>query len=112
MRYLKHKKTGRTFLYTETLAKHPDLEEVGAKNSALPEPEPVDLGKPVQQEEEPRTQIQTEDGMVDVGDATKDALDAYAQRHFGTKLDKRKTIEALADQVLALIDKYGHPDFD
>jgi len=108
MRYLKHKQTGRRFIYTERLAGHPDLEEVGTQNSA-PVEEPSPAEEPRQ---ESRTQIQTEDGMVEVRDSTKDALDAYAQRHFGTKLDKRKTLDVLADQVLDLIKQHGHPDFD
>lgn len=109
MRYLKHKKTGRKFLYTDTLAKHPDLEEVGTTNSA-PTPEPTPAGPETRQEEP--TKIQTDEGLVNVADATKDALDAYVQRHFGTKLDKRKSLDVLADQVLELIREHGHPDFD
>ena len=113
MRYLQHKKTGRKFAYTEILAKHPDLEEVGTDTAPAKAPKPAETAEPARQEQKaPTDEIVTESGTVRVGDADKDALATYAERHFGTKLDKRKSQADLADQVRELIKTHGHPDFD
>jgi hypothetical protein len=113
MRYLKHKKTGRVYVHTDLLAKHPDLEEVGGSDKA-PEkaPKPADKAHEPAQQEAVIDVVVTDSGEVRIGDADKDDLAAYAERHFGTKLDKRKSIADLADQVRELIKTHGHPDFD
>lgn len=52
-----------------------------------------------------------DDDVQDMRDAIaimdKDALNTYAQTHFGTKLDKRKDVGLLRSQVTSLLDQYG-----
>lgn len=53
-----------------------------------------------------------EDDVQDMRDSIaimdKDALNSYAQTHFGTKLDKRKDVGILRTQVTGLLDQYGN----
>lgn len=53
-----------------------------------------------------------DDDVQDMRDAIaimdKDALNTYAQTHFGTKLDKRKDVGLLRSQVTSLLDQYGN----
>ena len=52
-----------------------------------------------------------EDDVQDMRDSIalmdKDALNSYAQIHFGTKLDKRKDVGQLRAQVTGLVDQFG-----
>lgn len=39
----------------------------------------------------------------------KDALEGYAKTNFGQNLDKRRSVEALRQEVTRLVDQFGAP---
>ena len=56
-------------------------------------------------EKDPEEDVQDMRDSIAIMD--KDALNSYAQIHFGTKLDKRKDVGQLRAQVTSLVDQYG-----
>ena len=56
-------------------------------------------------EKDPEEDVQDMRDSIAIMD--KDALQSYAQIHFGTKLDKRKDVGQLRAQVTSLVDQYG-----
>ena len=94
---------GRIFTYTEQLAGRPDMIEafgldearmLSARRTGEDNPSPAEAGDEDDQG----------DGDLVISKASKDELEAFARDEFGIELDKRKSVDALRKEVMALAD--------
>lgn len=100
--YCRKRGTQRVLVATPYLLSRPDIERVdGPQTSAVAQP--VEQG-------ETQNAIVIDGTPVSLRRASKQDMAAYAERHFGAALDQRRSRDALADQVRALIAEHGHPD--
>ena len=97
---------GRIFTYTEQLASRPDMIEafgldearmLSARRTGEDSPSPVE-------DDTGEDSTEQGDGTLVISKASKDELEAFARDEFGVELDKRKSLDTLRKDVMALAD--------
>lgn len=82
------------------LLRHSDVyikaEQVDAPDAVIAEQKPVDP-------EEENLQIYRDT----IANLDKESLETFAQTHFRVKLDGRKSVDNLRNEVIQLVDQYG-----
>lgn len=76
--------------------KHPDVYVPGKANNKIPVIQPV-----------PTEEENTQDMRDAIASMDVESLAAYAKTSFQIKIDKRKNLQDLRNQVTGLVDQYG-----
>lgn len=104
MKYLRNRKTGAIFPYSETLERlnrNVEVIEDKAPKQERRSKEPVH--EPIQEVANDVVADDVVTSDVPGDDASKDELVAFAQNAFGVKLDKRSSVESLRQKVAELV---------
>lgn len=94
------------------LNQHPDVytaapDSKSAPAEAVPRPTEPEIVPPCGPEDIDEPAIDVDGHVVPLRLANKVQLEAYAKERFGVSLDRRRTQQALAEEVLRLIDELG-----